>query len=37
VDYTHYLLGPKAYPGSPYTTYPKSDPDMIMVSAIMSF
>jgi hypothetical protein len=37
VDYTHFLLGPKAYPGSPYTTYLKSDPDMIMVSAIMSF
>jgi hypothetical protein len=37
VDYTHFLLGPKAYPGSPYTTYFKSDPDMIMVSAIMSF
>jgi hypothetical protein len=37
VDYTHFLLGPKAYPGSPYTTYTKSDPDMIVVTAIMSF
>ena len=37
VNYTHFLLGDKAYPGSPYTTYFKADTDMVVVSAIMSF
>lgn len=37
VDYTHFFLGPKAYPGSPFSDLLKADPDMIMVAAIMSF
>lgn len=37
IDYTHFILGPKAYPGSPFSTLLKADPDMIMVAAIMSF
>jgi hypothetical protein len=37
VNYTHFFLGPKAYPGSPYSTLLKADPDMLMVAAIMSF
>jgi hypothetical protein len=44
VDYSHYLLGRKAFPSSPYSAltfaadnkYSSSDTDMIMVSAIMS-
>jgi hypothetical protein len=37
INYTHFFLGPKAYPGSPYSDLLKADPDMIMVAAIMSF
>jgi hypothetical protein len=37
VDYTHFLLGPLAYPSSPYSSFTIIDKDMIMVSATMSF
>jgi hypothetical protein len=37
VNYTHFFLGPKAYPGSPYSTLLKADPDLFMIAASMSF
>jgi hypothetical protein len=39
VNYTRFILGPAAYPGSPYTAgnYTQSDPNLVMVSAVMSF
>jgi hypothetical protein len=37
VDYTHFLLGPLVFPSSPYSSLTTIDPDMLMVSAIMSF
>jgi hypothetical protein len=37
VDYTHFLLGPQVFPSSPYSSTTNIDPDMLMVSAIMSF
>lgn len=39
VNYTHFFLGDKAYPGSPYTNLPPgpADPHMFMLAAVMSF
>jgi hypothetical protein len=37
VDYTHFFLGQLAFPSSPYSSLTTTDPDMLMVSAIMSF
>jgi hypothetical protein len=41
LNYTHYYLGERAFPGSPYADIPavglKADADMVMLSAIMSF
>jgi hypothetical protein len=37
VDYTHYFLGPRAYPGSPYSTIYASDPNMLSITALLSF
>jgi hypothetical protein len=37
VNYTRFLLGPEAYPSSPYSDLTKADPHMIMLAAVMSF
>jgi hypothetical protein len=37
VDYTHYFLGPRAYAGSPYSTVLKADPNMLSITALLSF
>jgi len=37
VDYTHYFLGPRTYPGSPYSTILKADPHMLSITALLSF
>jgi len=37
VDYTHYFLGPRTYPGSPYSTVLKADPNMLSITALLSF
>lgn len=38
LQYTHFLLGPKTVPGSPYTDgYYKADPDMLVLTGRMSF
>ena len=37
VDYTHYFLGPRTFPGSPYSTVYASDPNMVSITALLSF
>jgi hypothetical protein len=37
IYYSHFILGPQAYPSSPYSNLTKADPDAILVNAIMSF
>jgi hypothetical protein len=38
LQYTHFFLGPKTVPGSPYTDgYYKADPDMLVLTGRMSF
>jgi hypothetical protein len=37
MNYTHFLLGPEAYPSSPYSDYTKADPHLFMLALVMSF
>jgi hypothetical protein len=38
LQYTHFFLGPKTVPGSPYTDgFYKADPDMLVLTGRMSF
>ncbi len=38
LQYTHFFLGPRTVPGSPYTDgYYKADPDMVVLTGRMSF
>jgi hypothetical protein len=37
MNYTHYFLGDRAFPGSPYSEEFKADADMVSLTAIMSF
>jgi hypothetical protein len=37
MNYTHFFLGPEAYPSSPFSDLTQADADMFMVAAVMPF
>jgi hypothetical protein len=37
IDYTRFFLGPQAHASTPYEAVPQADPNLVMLSALLSF